>query len=91
MPRLNNEEVSIGDRLYDTTNGVGTVSALTDKSIEVLFADGRRITFNEHGQLNGILRLFWHYPIFLVPPKDLRQWEKTMNAMVAIHQIISDN
>ena len=91
MPSLNGTEVRIGDLVYDVTNSSGKVTALTDKTIEVLFKNGRRISFNEHGQLDGVRRLFWHYPIFIDPPKDKVEWEKTLDAVKAIFNIVNSH
>lgn len=88
MVKLNKEVVQIGDTLYDLSNGQGEVTALTSNSIEVLFTNGRRLKFNEHGQIDGVRRLFWQYPVFLDPPKDIKQWEKTVKAMSSIFKII---
>ena len=90
MPKLNGEVVQVGDRLYDIANGVGNVTVLTEKSIEVLFDTGRRVTYNQVGALNGVRRLYWQYPVFIDPPKDLSAWEKTRNALLAIQNIITE-
>lgn len=90
MPKLNNEVVSVNDTVYDVSNGSGTVTAVTEKTIEVLFANGRRITFNQHGSINGIRRLFWHNPIFLDPPKDFSMWQKITYSVINIFRLIKN-
>lgn len=87
MPILNNEVVQLHDTLYDLSNGRGTVVSLTEESIEVLFDNGRRITFNNFGQLDGVRRLFWQYPVIIDPPKSLPKWEKIVNCIVAVYKL----
>lgn len=87
MPSLNNEVVQLNDTLYDLSNGRGTVVSLTAESIEVLFDNGRRITFNAFGYLDGMRRLFWQYPVIIDPPKSLPKWEKTVNCIVAVYNL----
>ena len=87
MPIINEEVVSLGDFLYDLSNGRGIVVGLTEERIEVLFDNGRRITFNQYGQLDGIRRLFWQYPVIIDPPKSLPKWEKIVNCIVAVYKL----
>ena len=74
MPKINNETVAMGDKLYDLVNGVGKVVSISENAIEIKFDNGRRITFNQYGMLNGIRRLYWHNPIIAEPPKRLEEW-----------------
>lgn len=87
MPSLSNEAVQLSDILYDLSNGRGTAVALTEESIEVLFDNGRRITFNAYGQLDGVRRLFWQYPVIIDPPKSLPKWEKIVNVITAVYRL----
>lgn len=87
MPILNNEVVQLGDNLYDLSNGRGIVVSLSEETIEVLFDNGRRISFNKYGQLDGVRRLFWQYPIIIDPPKSLPQWEKIVNVITAVYRL----
>lgn len=87
MPSLNNEVVQLNDTLYDLSNGRGTVVSLTAESIEVLFDNGRRITFNNFGQLDGVRRLFWQYPVIIDPPKSLPKWERIVRCIVAVYNL----
>lgn len=91
MPSINDEVVKINDYLYDLSNGRGRVVSLTEDSIDVLFDNGRRITFNALGHLDGIRRLFWQYPVIIDPPKDLSNWKKIVDVIVAVYKLTQNS
>ena len=90
MPSLNDTPVQLNDILYDISNGQGTVVSLTNDTIEVKFRNGRRITFNQYGQIDGIRRLFWQYPIIIDPPKSMDKWKKFVDIIIAVHKLTSE-
>lgn len=91
MPIINNEPVALGDFLYDLSNGRGMVVGLSEERIEMQFDNGRRITFNQYGHIDGIRRLFWQYPVIIDPPKSLPRWEKIVNCIVAVYNLTQHN
>ena len=87
---INHEIVHLNDHLYDVLNGRGKVVGLDTNIIEVLFDNGRRLTFDANGCLNGSRRLFWQYPLLIDPPKDTNQWERIKRLIKAVTQFIQE-
>lgn len=81
---INNEPVKMGDYLYDLLNGRGKVVATDTTHLELLFDNGRRMTYDRSGYLNGVRRLFWQYPLLIDPPKNAEQWEHIKTLMRAV-------
>lgn len=88
--KLSGSPVQIGDEIYDIAIGRGEVSHVGNETIEVLFDDGRRISFNKYGQLNGVRRLFWQYPILVEPPKEKQLWTKLSTTILSIYKMLRD-
>ena len=86
---INNSEVKRSDIIYDILNGRGNVATVDTNSIEVLFDNGRRMTFDATGHLNGVRRLFWHNPIMIDPPKSPEQWGYIQNLVVNVNKFIN--
>lgn len=86
MASINNENVSVGDRVYDVTQGMGEVVDTTFNEIAVRFDNGVRIAFDNKGYYAGVRRLYWHNPIVVEPPKDNRLWAVLVACITPIYQ-----
>lgn len=75
MATLNNENVTINDRVFDVAQGVGTVLDTSFNEITVRFDNGVRISYDSTGHYGGVRRLYWHNPVVLDPPKNIRLWD----------------
>lgn len=89
MPLISNENVSVGDRVYDLTQGYGNVIDLTFGDITVRFDNGVRITFDKTGSYAGIRRLYWHNPIVVEPPKSGTLWGTLKTCLLAINRYLN--
>lgn len=85
MATLNNENVSVGDRVYDLTQGWGEVIDTTFNEIAVRFDTGIRIAFDSTGHYGGVRRLYWHNPIVVEPPKDNSLWATLTACISAVY------
>lgn len=88
MVMLNNENVSIDDRVYDIIHGYGSVIDTTFNEIAVRFDTGVRIAFSSDGSYGGIRRLYWHNPIIVDPPKDSKLWEVLKSCLKTMHDYL---
>lgn len=86
MATINNENVSIGDRVYDLTQGNGTVIDTTFNEIAVRFDNGVRIAFDSTGHYGGVRRLYWHNPIVVEPPKNNSLWVTLVACIKPIYE-----
>ena len=84
MPTLNNENVLIGDRIYDIARGTGQVVDTSFGDIVVRFDDGIRITFDKNGNYGGVRRLYWHNPIVIEPTKENTKWSTLVDCIKSI-------
>lgn len=89
MAKINNESVNIGDKVYDITQGWGTVTAITLGDIIVKFKNGLRITYDTEGNYGGIRRLFWDNPIVVEPTKDQQLWNTLKSCVLTIHSFLA--
>lgn len=81
---INNIKVVTGDYLFDILNGRGKVVATDHNLLEVEFDNGRRMSFDKAGYLNGQRRLFWQQPVIIDPPKDAQLWEHIKKLLTAV-------
>jgi len=91
--RLHNDDVTVGDAVYDLIRGIGEVSRI-DNTKSIIY-----ITYNQSGDAefaynaDGISEtmaaqkptLFWHNPVMFVPPKDMDGWQKLTETIVFIN------
>lgn len=88
MPMLNNENVLVNDRVYDLTQGYGTVVDTAFNEIAVRFDNGTRIAFDSTGHYAGTRRLYWHNPVVIEPTKDNALWEMLKACLSSIHSYV---
>lgn len=88
MATLNNENVSINNRVYDLTQGWGVVIDTTFNDITVRFENGVRISFDSTGHYGGIRRLFWHNPIVIDPPKNNKLWKTLQDCIISVYNYL---
>ena len=91
MSSISKENVAVGDRVYDLTQGVGTVLDTTFNDISVRFDNGVRITFDHTGNYGGVRRLYWHNPIVVEPPKDNKLWTTLVACVTPIFTHLKGN
>ena len=89
MNRLDNEFVSIGDKLFDIINGSGTVIDSTNTGITVRFENNRKMIFTTDGKYNGTRRIFWHNPVIIAPDKDPEKWAATTLAVAGLIKFLN--
>lgn len=84
MAILSNENVSVGDRVYDIARGEGSVVDIAFDDIVVRFNNGTRITFDKHGNYGGVRRLYWHNPVIIEPTKENAKWRTLTECIKAV-------
>jgi len=71
---LDNEEVNIGDAVFVLGLGYGTVTSISaDGSFRVKLK-GAVQEFRNGGYIGSVRKVFWHDPVFIVPPKNASLW-----------------
>lgn len=85
MATISNENVAVNDRVYDLTQGLGTVVDTTFNEIAVRFDNGVRISFDSTGHYAGVRRLYWHNPVVVEPTKDNRLWVTLVSCIKAVY------
>ena len=88
MASISNENVAIGDTVYDVTQGSGTVVSTMFNSIQVKFKNGVSINYDDTGHYAGVRRLYWHNPVVLEPPKDRALWDTLSPIITSIHNLL---
>lgn len=81
---INGEVAKTGDYLYDLINGRGKVVFTDTNTLEVLFDNGRRVTYDRNGCVGGVRRLYWQYPLLIDPPRNAETWENIKTLMAAV-------
>lgn len=73
---LDGQTVSIGDSVYVLGIGSGTVSSVSaDGSFAVkLGNNGGNFRCLDGGYVGNVRKVFWHDPLILIPPKNLKLW-----------------
>lgn len=71
---LDGVQLSIGDTVYVLGIGYGSVhSVSSDGSFKVKI--GRSIQeYRDGGMIGNVRKVYWHDPLFIVPPKDATLW-----------------
>ena len=80
-------DVNIGDVVYDTAYGQGTVKAiLTGNRFQVAFPDGRNYVYTGAGVNSRftVRTLYWRNPVFAIPEKDEDRWLHVQNVCRAV-------
>lgn len=91
MASLDNEPVLLNDLVFDMMYGKGEVVSFDDNAMQVLFANGRKITYDTTGHLNGIRRVYWHNPLIITPPKDETKWNAFLHVIVGVYNFMKGN
>lgn len=88
MATINGENVSVGDKVYDVTQGYGDVISTMYDNIQVHFKTGVRISFDSTGHYAGVRRLYWHNPVVIEPSKDNHLWQSLANIMSTVYNLL---
>lgn len=88
MNTLDNSPINLNDSVYDLVYGVGSVTSVTDTVISVKFKNGRTLSYDVGGRINGIRRLFWHDPLIIAPPKNKRIWDTFRRIVLDVYKLI---
>ena len=84
------EDITPGDRVYDIVDGFATVSRIdaASKGVFVNFDSNssRTVKYDGEGRRGGraMSTLFWHNPVFCVPPKNGARWSHKRKTLVAV-------
>lgn len=71
---LDGVEVNVNDTVFVLGIGYGTVSSVSaDGSFKVKIGRGTQ-EYRDGGMLGNVRKVFWHDPLFIVPPKDATLW-----------------
>lgn len=88
MLKMDDSEVLVGDKVYDTRYGPGTVVTLlgADDKIEVAFQTPKvQLIFTTGGQHGNNRRsLYWRDPVVAPPPKDEWRWAEARKLMLQV-------
>jgi hypothetical protein len=89
---LDGSEVEVGNPIYCTVLGPGTVELVNPSSVGVRFASSGQITQYETGGIGPWRRrtLFWADPIVFVPPKNQDAWNYTKSMLIALREMLDE-
>ena len=76
MHKLDNDDIALGDKVYDVMYGPGEVVELkVEGKFRVRFATGMHV-YDERGvRVDSKFRtLYWHDPVVVLPEKDDIRW-----------------
>lgn len=88
--KLDNCEVLIGDRVFDTIFGAGTVDRITEDEGKfwVLIANRNECYDSKGNGRFGVRTLYWRDPIIVAPSKDEKTWEHISAIATAAYKIL---
>lgn len=79
--------VNLNDSVYVLREGIGSVTKITrDGGFYVTTSVGGESYYQTGGYVGNQRRVYWHNPIFIIPPKNRRFWK----AFTAIANILFD-
>ena len=84
MALLDNQPVTIDDKVFYIIWGYGIVTSTMFGSIQVRFGDNRAVKYESDGSLGGVRRLYWHNPVVIPPPRDNRGWETLQSVLTTV-------
>ena len=86
------ENVYVGDRMFDLNRGFGRVIQVHNTSIELDF-EGKKIIYSLTGIQKGktLRSLFWSQPYIIAPTKDAEHWVHTKNKFDAILNVLKNS
>lgn len=71
---LDGVQLSIGDTVYVLGIGYGSVySVSSDGSFKVKIGRSTQ-EYRDGGMIGNVRKVYWHDPLFIVPPKDATLW-----------------
>lgn len=71
---LDGAEVNIGDSVYVVGMGQGQVTGVSSDGSFTVKIQRNSYTFMDGGFIGKVRKVYWHNPIFVVPPKDVDLW-----------------
>lgn len=87
-------KVEVGDRIFDTRFGWGTVFLTQPGFVSVEFPKNLRYKYTNEGRRGKLPRsLFWQDPVVGAPPKDEFRWneaKRLMGQVIATFRRIRD-
>jgi hypothetical protein len=88
--KLHNENVILGDRVYDMVRGYGTVILIKPDTFEVEFS-GNRVIYLADGYQKGksLQTLYWNKPYIIAPSKSDVSWVMKRNRFDAILELLT--
>ena len=91
MPLFDNDEVFVGETLFDLNRGYGRVIQVTDTSMELDFTD-RKVIYGLNGVQKGknLRSLFWTQPYIIAPSKNAEHWVQTRMKFDAILSVLKN-
>ena len=77
---MDGSEVKLGDSVYVTAIGSGTVVAVSSDGGFTVKVGNSMFSIRADGYVGNVRKVYWHDPMVIVPPKDLKLWT-TFNKM----------
>lgn len=91
--KLHNEDIFVGDTVYDILEGTGAVASVDNNRITVKFGS-RTYSYNSEGSRTAGTAnrfnpfLYWHDPIVMIPTKSETKWEGMKQIFKNAHKTI---
>lgn len=93
--KLHGEQAQVNDSVYDILEGNGKVMVVSVSEITVRFSNMRSYQYNSIGQRVGNVPnrfgplLYWHNPVFMIPPKKESNWAALRELFNKAHEIFN--
>lgn len=87
--KLDNEDILIGDRVYDVIFGMGTVDKIVEAENRfwVIFGNRNECYESTGNGRFGVRTLYWHNPFIIAPHKKDASWELMGRIIEAISKV----
>lgn len=95
--KLQDQDIFVGDKVYDLIEGFGTVTHVLDIEVVVRFSSTSSYSYNEAGKRTGNtpnrfpVFLFWNNPVFMLPLKDDDKWDMAKDLLRNMYETLKRN
>lgn len=77
--------VRVNDSVFVIGSGIGTVTKVSTDGFYVKTGRGE-VHYRTGGYVGNQRRVYWHDPIFILPPKNRGLWKATINLSIQFYQ-----
>lgn len=87
---MDGSEVKLGDSVYVTAIGTGTVAAVSSDGGFTVKVGNSMFNIRADGYVGNVRKVYWHDPKVITPPKDLHLWNTFLKMSTANYKMLQD-